>query len=246
MFGYYGNVDFGIQMMESLYKSSQKDVFKGGIAHKDGWGGVLINGESEEYVRHTTPLNKTNIQTFFDERVGNYFGLLHARLSSDKEPKQGAFNSHPFTIRINSKEIAYIAHNGFIEKSEIAKNLGINDAKNVSDTEIFSMYIEKLEGKFIGRLQKALEFVNENNLSNFLNLICLVVNREGNNYICYYSKFENQSQTPFYPKLLKYNDGSNKAIMSSTLGYYSNFLDEKGNILEKKVEWATEGNIIVL
>jgi glutamine amidotransferase len=249
MFGYYGDVDLGKLMMKSLYESSQKDVFKENKAHQDGWGGVLINRESEEYIRYTTPLKKDNIQTFFHEKGGNYFGLFHARLSSPNEPKQGAFNSHPFIIRINGKEIAYIAHNGYVDKSKIAKNMGLysNDFNNVSDTEIFSMYVEKLEGKFIDRIKKAIEFVNENNLSDFLNLVCLVVNREGNNFICYYSKFKDQSQKNIiYSRLIKYNNGSNKAVMSSTLGYYLGFLDEKGNILEKKAEWATEGNVIVL
>ncbi|MGC8581518.1 MAG: hypothetical protein ACP5RS_03055 [Thermoplasmata archaeon] len=248
MFGYNGNVDFGKRMIKSLYESSRKDVFKENKAHKDGWGGVLINRESEEYIRYTTPLSSNNIQTFFNEKKGNYYGLFHARLSSPNEPKMGPFNSHPFIIHINGKEIAYIAHNGHLDKSKIAKNMGMdnNALKNISDTETFSMYVEKLEGNFIDRLKKATEFVNENDPSAFLNLICLVVNREGNDYICYYSKYKVELQDSIYYKLLKYNNGPNKAIMSSTLGYYLGFLDEKGNISEKNVEWASEGNVMVL
>jgi glutamine amidotransferase len=230
MFGFVGSISFGKELLESLVKASKNDVLGDGISHSDGWGYALFSNITEKSYRSTKPIYVDDSSQIFDRFQGKLCGVFHARYSAPNEPKIGPFDSHPFQIRTGA-EIAYLAHNGWIDKKKIGEKFSMPYEMN--DTEVFASWVERLDGTFIKRMEEGIDFVKNEALLGSLNLICVIEKRDGTKGICYYSKYKEEK---LYYQLYTLEQGKNFAVMSSTMAYYLKLLDKKGNILNKKLK----------
>ncbi|MGC8992511.1 MAG: class II glutamine amidotransferase [Thermoplasmata archaeon] len=234
-----GNDDFVLNLIEALKRASKSDIFNNFKSHKDGWGIVFSYENYEIFYKSKNPIYEEDFKNYLKNEYS--YGILHARLASPQEPKLTPLNSHPFLIH-GENEIIYMAHNGSIKKDFIGKKFNI-DFENRTDSEVFSMMLEKLDGNYHERIKNGIDFIISNSLSNMLNLFCLIRTYENKRVICYFSNYyDDIEKTNYYP-IYKYEINNNLAIMSSTVAYEMGFLDKNGNIIQKNVEKVRKNKI---
>ena len=229
MFLYLGKNENVSKYFESLKLSAGKDVFSNNKKHGDGYGFVILNKNSESFMRKSNPIYDEN--SFMDYLKGRMAILAHARLASETEQKRGWIDDHPFRI-FKENETFYIAHNGFVDKKKIAEKFGIN-TKNLTDTETFAYAIQSMKGNVIQNIEELIEILHERELLDTLNLLCLGYDYDGKIKLCYYSDFNDPREN--YLSLIEYKNDDFISVMSSTVAYYLNLVDLNLNPLHEKV-----------
>lgn len=140
-----------ISLVDSIKKASEYDPLlekasKGKRrSHGDGWGYVVYHEDSIIYYKSTTPIyedslgynNLLHILTNLSNR--NIILLIHTRTAS--EGSRNIVNTQPIKYSSLSTEF-YLAHNGTVDKKEIARRLGFgNISREISDTYLMGYYM---------------------------------------------------------------------------------------------------------
>ena len=89
-------------------------------SHDHGWGYVHHSDESINYFRSNMPVFNSTISEF---SYGNL--IIHARKAATGEPL-GTMATHPHFESDDQYEV-YLAHNGWSNKSAIAKEMSVNN-----------------------------------------------------------------------------------------------------------------------
>ncbi|MVT12863.1 MAG: hypothetical protein GPW16_01065 [Euryarchaeota archaeon] len=227
MFVSNGDRYFNSRLYRALLFASERDVFLENRSHNSGWGMAILSDGREIYLRSLTPIYEDIIPlNIFPERS---HALVHARLASTDEPTRLADDSHPY--RIGGEHTIYIAHNGHVRKEIIGKEFNI-EYRNKNDTEVLALLLSSMEGDPYDRIRKTIDIVYDLGANETLNLLFLVNGREYVKFY-YYSDFKSKEK---YLTLFRYVNGANVAIMSSTVAYYLNLIDENLKILSGNVE----------
>lgn len=236
MFAVSGSSEFASTLQNSLISAARDDNFNPfGHSHDSGWGGVWYSEKDQNYYRTTAAIfNDSSAPKFFSgaERLA---GISHARLAASGEPIRGAFDSHPFSTHVGDK-LVYISHNGHIDKYKIADLAGVENPREVNDTEVFTFLLERVRGATVmERIQSAIDRVHElDAMKGALNLMILSVGRSrGDVEIYYYHDFPDQDSDKelYYSFYVARQDGS-AAVMSSTVACKGGLVNERGEITE--------------
>ncbi|AWR98336.2 class II glutamine amidotransferase [Acidianus sulfidivorans JP7] len=226
MFAYYGNSKDRVkELFECLKKAAKEDIYYP-KPHEDGWGLVLLTRDKLIHYRDINPIYYTDAfpLNLKDEEM---MVIVHARQASDKD-LVSSFYSHPY-LETDDKYVYYLAHNGSVDKEEIAKELKIYNAKYLVDSELLLKYII-----FNEDYEKIKKYTKSS-----LNIILLKIQRDTkeaslyfmNYYNSEYIKLKNMNEK-YYP--MYYSDIDGKAVFSSTVGFYcgENREVEKGKLIE--------------
>ncbi len=131
----------------------------GGYRHCDGYGYVVAvwRAGSETphiaYVRHDTLSCSENLSSLrrsvgevleLAARGDKYIVVLHARKAGRGEPR-GPLHAHPYRVEVetpNGPLELYVAHNGGMDKEELAATLGLPPAR-YTDSHLAALYLAR-------------------------------------------------------------------------------------------------------
>jgi predicted glutamine amidotransferase len=172
--------------------------------------------------------------------------LSHARLAAPGEPIRGPFDSHPFSTQF-AEELVYLTHNGQVDKYKLGTSVGIEDVSRLNDSEVFTFLLSRVEGRSaIERLRHAIEVVHENNaMKGALDFLVLSIAREGAGRICYHCDFPDSDRELYY-SLYSLKEGTNSAVMSSTVAYKAGLIDRAGKPANESVAKCPVGEVQAL
>ncbi len=236
MFLYYGDAKVAMNFQNSLKLAAKKDIFNN-KSHGDGWGSVILSKNSETYIRRSESIYNHDQLEYFINSDGKIAILSHARLASETEQKRGWIDVHPFRIFMEN-ETLYIAHNGYIDKKKLEEGYGIK-TKNFTDSESFAYLIQRMDGDAMGNIKEIIDFLHKNGLAGTLNLLCLGYRYDGKLRICYYSDFITKNEN--YSSLIEYHNKEEISVMSSTVAYYLNLVDDELKPLKNNVSKVEKG-----
>ncbi|MGC8565466.1 MAG: class II glutamine amidotransferase [Thermoplasmata archaeon] len=241
MFAFSGNVMDAINIQKSLAEAAKNDIFDGNKSHGDGWGSAVISNDQELLIRRKIPIFEDSFMDIIKNLAGKIVLISHARLASETEEKRGWMDSHPFRI-FKENETFYIEHNGYIDKYLLNRKFGI-EIKNFTDTEAFSFLLQKLNGDFIENIKNIIDVLHEGTLAGTLNLICAGYDYKNKRKICYYSDFNSKKED--YLRLFEFKKDESFSVMSSTVAYYLNIIDENMNYRNNNVKMIEKGKLFV-
>lgn len=181
-------------------------------SHDHGWGYVYHSGKSVDYFRSSVPVFNSTMPEFYN---GNL--IVHARRAATGEP-MGTMASHPHFESDDQYEV-YLAHNGWFNKSAIAREMGINNYGTLVDSHMFLKYIMSFKGEFAERLHNALTEAKKKNLIiSTANLMILAVEREtGMSKMYYYTDSAEGFEYTDYVKLYLVRGKRWRGVFSSSI-----------------------------
>lgn len=202
---YIGHPDEDLD--RALRLAAQRDPLapRAPIQHGDGWGYAvyLLNG-STAYYRSALPI-------WEDPHIPpmGLAGVAHARKASNGEPLGVAY-AHPFLAYTRDGRLLFVAHNGSVDKSRLAAELGKSPDK-YSDSWLLALFLADRWDDPEVALREALKYRRT-----ALNLAILEVGPEGPKAYAY-SYFEEAGE---YYKLYIVRGRRWTAVVSSTLARY--------------------------
>jgi predicted glutamine amidotransferase len=181
-------------------------------SHDHGWGYVHHSDESINYFRSNMPVFNSTISEF---SYGNL--IIHARKAATGEPL-GTMATHPHFESDDQYEV-YLAHNGWFNKSAIAKEMSVNNYSNFVDSHMFLKYIMSFKGEFLERLNNAISRAKKKGLINSTaNLMILAIDREtGKSKIYYYTDSAEGYGYTDYVKLYLVKGKAWQGVFSSSI-----------------------------
>ncbi|MEM3192006.1 MAG: hypothetical protein QW292_07955, partial [Candidatus Parvarchaeota archaeon] len=167
------------------------------VSHKDGWGLLNIYDGGLELKRYGTPLT-SRVPT---PRVEEGVVIVHVRLAAPSEGK-GVLNAHPFHLQDERYDV-YISHNGWFDKFEMNKTLGLKSVRNINDTEAFLKLVMSQDGSIEDRIRAALYISKEKRyIKGGANIFLAAIERETKiTSVIYYSDVAPEKEYTEYEKL---------------------------------------------
>ncbi|MCD6300481.1 MAG: hypothetical protein J7L82_00230 [Staphylothermus sp.] len=155
-FIYSEEYDITKKIIEATIEGSRNDKYKialgYGPSHGDGWGTVafsLAQGNKAEKAYNYVTLKPIYEDTQGIENLLKFINdekrvaiSIHSRFIS--EGIADILNTHPIVINGEGKDFKlWIAHNGTMNKAQLAEELGLKPLQQVSDTYYLGLYIYK-------------------------------------------------------------------------------------------------------
>ena len=183
------------------------------VSHGDGWGLLNLYKEGLELKRYGTPLT-LRVPT---PRVENGVAIVHVRLAAPSEG-MGVLNAHPFHLQDERYDV-YISHNGWFDKFEMNKTLGLGSVKNMNDTETFLKLLMTQNGSREDRVREALDISKENGyIKGGANIYVVATERETNaTHVIYHSDVAPGNDYTEYEKLFLLSGSNWSGVISSSL-----------------------------
>jgi len=179
--------------------------------HGDGWGFVAASNAGFIYYKSGLPAWEDPTAVVMKDVV-----LAHARAASPGEPL-GPTHAHPYMVYTPDGRILFMAHNGSVDKTAMAAELGI-DPSHYSDSYVLALFLAKRWDAPQEAFKEALQFVKT-----ALNVAVLELPDLTAHVYTYY-----RGPREYYALYLIETGGA-KAVVSSTLLRY---LDLRGRELE--------------
>jgi len=135
-----------IPLVEAFAKSAENDPYrlKDG-QHRDGWGYVLLSGESVHHYRSARAVfdDKKEFSRLLELLRESDNGVLLAHARARSQGSLGLFNVQPFAFSTRRGFSFWFLHNGDLDKGRIieAANFEERDLEGTSDSYTFSAYL---------------------------------------------------------------------------------------------------------
>ena len=234
--GYKEVLSTGIEM---LVKASASDpylaaVSKGAVEkHDDGWGYILVElGEESRvnYYRSIKPIfvdkeALTRLLEHIRESSSPVLGVIHSRKAGRKEPVT-IIDTHPFHSLTSEGYDLWLAHNGGVDKENLARLVGMHRLTRRADSLVLAEFIAS---RGLDNLRESLSMAAANTLS-ALNLGIMILEPDKARLIAtsYYTySLENDKARYDYYKLYMYKAEELVLYMSSTLVDHYGFLRDE-------------------
>lgn len=218
-----GSHNYTLEISDILIGVSGYDPYKPGRnkRHGDGWGiiGFNLNPQKLLYYKSDQPLYqepnllKKVIEGFI---IGDHAMIIHARAAGPSLPIS-AKTSHPFSIELDDGRSLFLAHNGSIDKSEIAAELNL---KNLTAIYPDSYFILRLIARRGGSevFENVIRSIIERNLvKTALNLLLMEIGPKMEEVkILGFSYYVKEADEKYYSMFILEKEGA-KAIVSSSI-----------------------------
>lgn len=179
------------------------------ITHNDGWGYVSYSSDKISHYRSITPYFESEVPEISGEIL-----MLHVRKAGKAGPF-GLVNSHPY-YRTTARYDIYLAHNGFLGKTEMQTGASEEYLQSHSDSEIFLDRMVTFPGNVSSMLEQSIEFVYKNNaLKGAINLFVLAIDRNTGRPEIY--AYTDATKYTLYLELYFIDFGDYSGIFSSSL-----------------------------
>ncbi len=206
MFAYFGSSSRRLNELISCLKlSSEKDPLNG-KSHDSGWGYVLVKRDSISYYRSGKPIFKESVPIFLDDE--DVIAIFHARKATSG--KIGSQFSHPYMIT-DAEGTHFFAHNGTVNKEELAMLMGI-DGRPFVDSELAFRYL--LSSSALESNVRTLERLTQTALNLFYVKIDREMQKAELRYLNYVTPAHDK---PYYHLYMDTSDGI--AVYSSSMAY---------------------------
>ncbi len=224
--------------IEVLVKASTSDPYLSAVSkgvvdkHDDGWGYILVELSGEpriNYYRSVKPvfMDQEAVDKLIEyvrETSSPILGVVHSRKAGRREPVT-IIDTHPFHAITSDGYDLWLAHNGGVDKENLARLAGIHGLTSRADSLVLTEFIAS---RGLDNFRESLGIAVANTLS-ALNLGIIVL-EPGNarlvttSYSYYtYSPENNKARYDYY-KLYMYRTKDLVLYMSSTLVDYYGFL----------------------
>jgi len=243
------------KIVKSFYLASTYDPLlesiSGKRSHDHGWGFVtykFLHGKASiSYYRSSIPIASDAEGLILLRNIGETSAeiqliIAHSRLTSENEVKN-VQNTHPFLVHVVGKFSFWLAHNGRVSKTSLAKEVGFTKhISEYSDTFFLATYLAKRLPK-MSSLSEVIdilrEIIEKKYVISALNIAVLAIIEDNEAYaftLNYISpKVKNKEE---YYKLYEINLGAHvKVIASSTFAKY---------FKEGEIEPMRNGDIVFL
>lgn len=232
-----------IDFINAFIRSSEYDhyltmISRARKSHGDGWGlagiGLIHDEPTILFHKDILPIYHSlsrDIINLFINRIKRYdeiYLILHARLSSIKEP-YGMIYAHPYEARIGEKGFLWFIHNGGIDKIRIYREAGVETPYYYTDSWIASLYIARNLSRCIEKtvdIDNCIVEVYEKLVENVLSALNtgLLVYLENKPFLYasfYYKNFDElDSRKKDYYQLKTYSSKTLNLVVSSSIDYY--------------------------
>jgi len=175
------------ELVESFVEASLNDFvlhsYRRGRSHNHGWGFAYIQGLfgdlSVMHFKTSLPIPCAREVLAIPKRFNWLSLILHSRLTAS-EPVD-VLSSHPFYVSIPGRLSLWLAHNGSVDKVELARELSMEALVDMyADSYFLTHWLAKnIEEPSVSRLVKAAEKLIElNAVKTSLNFVALVLDEK--------------------------------------------------------------------